>query len=85
MNSAVYDAPHPGRISLAYRGLVEIPDSFFDKSEEIRELDLSHNNLSDPFHCTVNNMLIVWKLAIRRSLSFWGKRFHQLKKVKKSD
>lgn len=43
------DPSDPGRISLAYRNITELPEGYIETLGDITALDLSHNNLSD-FH-----------------------------------
>ena len=55
MNSISWPDPSdPGRISLAYRDLSELPEGWHKKLSfgDITALDLSHNNLSYP--CAVS-------------------------------
>ena len=49
MDSVAPDPSDPERISMAYRGLDEVPDDWISKLSDITVLDLSHNNLSYPF------------------------------------
>lgn len=48
MNPIVVDPNNPGRISLAYRDLTELPTDWDGKFDDITVLDLSHNNLTYP-------------------------------------
>lgn len=50
MNSITEDPNNPGRISLAYRNLTELPSGGNSKYGDVNVLDLSHNNLSYPFY-----------------------------------
>lgn len=50
MNTITLDPNNPGRISLAYRELTELPPGWNSKYGEITVLDLSHNNLTYPFY-----------------------------------
>ena len=43
------DPNSPGRISLAYRELTELPAGWNSKYDDITVLDLSHNNFTYPF------------------------------------
>nr|XP_058957577.1 leucine-rich melanocyte differentiation-associated protein-like isoform X2 [Pocillopora verrucosa] len=47
MNPIAVDPNNPGRISLAYRDLTELPIDWDGKFDDITVLDLSHNNLTD--------------------------------------
>lgn len=49
MNSVTIDPNNPGRISLAYRELTDLPAGWNSKYDDITVLDLSHNNFTD-FH-----------------------------------
>lgn len=50
MNVITADPSDPGRISLAYRDLSELPEGWNSKlGDHINVLDLSHNNFSYPF------------------------------------
>ena len=49
MNSVTTDPNNPGRISLAYRELTELPTGCISKYDDITVLDLSHNNFTYPF------------------------------------
>lgn len=48
MNPIAVDLNNPGRISLAYRDLTELPTDWDGKFDDITVLDLSHNNLTYP-------------------------------------
>lgn len=48
MNSVTIDPNNPGRISLAYRELTELPAGWDSKYDNITVLDLSHNNFTYP-------------------------------------
>ena len=48
MSSITLDPNDPGRISLAYRDLEELPEGWLSKLNNVTVLDLSHNNLSYP-------------------------------------
>lgn len=48
MNPIAVDPNNPGRISLAYRDLTELPIDWDGKFDDITVLDLSHNNLTYP-------------------------------------
>ena len=50
MNTVTMDPNNPGRISLAYRELTELPTGWKSKYDDITVLDLSHNNFTYPFY-----------------------------------
>ena len=50
MNTITLDPNNPGRISLAYRELTELPPGWNTKYGDITVLDLSHNNLTYPLN-----------------------------------
>lgn len=50
MNSVTMDPNNPGRISLAYRELTELPTGWDSKFDDITVLDLSHNYFTYPFY-----------------------------------
>lgn len=53
MNSVTIDPNNPGRISLAYRELTELPAGWDSKYDNITVLDLSHNNFTYPSCCNL--------------------------------